>query len=244
LSLEERVNYYLNMKRELLKDFDKISKGIGGKVLEQRFDESTTPQLIMSARNEYESLIPQLPYIGGKSNILYSGLIGSAWMLAIIRSLEKKGLSVHDIGEIIYNLYEAWFESMPRIKKWFAGKMYSSIFMRRIGRKQAQKSQLRTYPDDWVFEYVEGDGETFDYGFDYTECGICKLYKEQDAEKYLPFICLGDYPMYRSFGVGMKRTQTIGNGAESCDFRFKRNETTNMGWPPEGLEEFKGNKNK
>jgi len=244
LSLGERVNYYLNMKPELLKDFDKISKGIGGKVLERRFDESTTTQLMVSTRNEYESLIPQLPYIGGKSNILNSALIGSAWMLAIIRSLEKKGLSVYNIGEIIYNLYEAWFEFMPRIKKWLAGKMYSSIMARRIGRKQTQKSQLRTYPDDWVFEYVEGDGETFDYGFDYTECAICKFYREQDAEKYLPFICLGDYPMFRAFGVGMKRTQTIGNGAESCDFRFKRNETTDKGWPPEGLEEFKGNKNK
>jgi hypothetical protein len=191
LSLGERVNYYLNMKPKLLKDFDKISKGIGRKVLEQRFDESTTTQLIVSARNEYESLIPQLPYIGGKSNPLNSGLIGSAWMLAMIRSLEKKGLSVYDIGEIIYNLYEAWFEFMPRIKKWLAGKMYSSIFMSRIGRKQAKKSQLRTYPDDWVFEYVEGDGETFDFGLDYTECATCKFYKKQHAEKYLPFFVWG-----------------------------------------------------
>jgi len=243
LSLGKRANYYLNMKPKLLKDFDKASKVIG-KVLEQRFDESTTTQLMVSIRNEYESLIPRLPYIGGKSNINNSGFIESAWVLAMIRSLEKKGLSVHDIGEILYCFSEAWVEFMPRIKKWLTGKMFFSIMIRRRLRKQAQKSQLRTYPDDWVFEYVEGDGETFDFGLDYTECAICKFYREQDAEKYLPFICLGDYPMFRAFGVGMKRTQTIGNGAESCDIRFKRNETTDKGWPPEGLEEFKGNKNK
>ena len=111
LSLGERANYYLNMKPKLLKDFDKISKGIEGKVLEQRFDESTITQLIVNTRNEYESLIPQLPYIGGKSNIFNSNLIVCAWMLPIIHSLEKKGLSVHNIGEILYHLGEAYCET-------------------------------------------------------------------------------------------------------------------------------------
>ena len=41
---------------------------------------------------------------------------------------------------------------------------------------------------------------------------------------------------------GMKITQTIGNGASRCDFRFIKGYQTPIGWPPDDLEEFKLNK--
>lgn len=103
---------------------------------------------------------------------------------------------------------------------------------RRI-RKKCQDSQLRRYPEDWVCEFVEGDGKDFDLGMDMTECGIYKFYKMQGAEQYVPYLCLGDYPQFRAFGIGMKRTQTLGNGAPKCDFRFKKRGKTPKGWPPE-----------
>ncbi|MGD8782753.1 MAG: hypothetical protein PVH88_27830 [Ignavibacteria bacterium] len=39
--------------------------------------------------------------------------------------------------------------------------------------------------------------------------------------------------------MGFSRTQTIGNGAPICDFRFKKNVQTADGWPPENLPEWK-----
>lgn len=238
MNAEEGEKYYVSMKPKLMKNFDKASKFIK-KVIERRFGKSKTEKLIMNARNEYIKLIPQMPYIGGKNNMHEFNLIGSAWMLALIRSLEKEGLSDRDIGKILYDSFEEYFNSMPGFMKW----LFRRSFFTKTGIKKwiyhAEKSQDRVYPGDWVFEYVEGEGKTFDFGFNYTECGIYKFYKQQGAEKYIPYMCLGDYPMFRAMGIGMKRTQTIGNGGKYCDFRFKKGGITPVGWPPDNLEEFK-----
>lgn len=238
MSPEEGEEYYIKIKPKLMKNFDKASKYMK-KVLEKRFDESKTEEVIMKSRGEYEALIPQLPYIGGKDNIHDFNLVGSAWMLALIQSLEREGLGVRDIGKILYDVFEEYFESMSGFMKW----LFRRAFFSKSGVKRwiryAERSQARKYPGDWVFEYVEGDGKIFDFGLDYTECGICKFYEQQGAEKYVPYLCLGDYPMCQAFGIGLKRTQTIGNGGSVCDFRFRKGGTTPSGWPLDNLEEFK-----
>jgi len=237
MNIEEKEKYYVAQTPKLMKNFDKASKFMEI-VLKQSFNESKTENLIINARNEYVKLIPQLPYIGGRTNMHDFNLIGSAWMLALIRSLEKEDLGVRDIGKILYDLFEEYFNSMSGFMKWLFRRSFFAKTGIRKWRYHAEKSQDRVYPDDWVFEYVEGDGKTFDFGFNYTECGIYKFYKQQGAEKYIPYMCLGDYPMFRAMAIGMKRTQTIGNGGKYCDFRFKKGDITLEGWPPDNLEEF------
>jgi len=232
-------NYYLDMKPKLMKDFGKMLTPTR-KVLKQ-FDRSKIDYIVEESRREYEALIPQLPYIGGKEVSGTFNLTGSAQILAIIRPLEREGMEVHETGKIAYEMFEIYFESMPGIKKWFARKfMFSKSGIKKM-KRQTEKTQLREYPAGWVNEFVEGDGANFDFGLDIVECGICKFYKEQGAEEYIPYLCLGDYPQFRAFGIGMKRTQTIGNGAQKCDFRFKKGGKASRGWPPDNLEEFKQN---
>ena len=70
-------------------------------------------------------------------------------------------------------------------------------------RAQAARSQERQYPGDWVFTFVEGDGQEFDYGLDFTECGICKYYHAQGADELTPYLCLMDGVVSKSFGLGL-----------------------------------------
>lgn len=69
----------------------------------------------------------------------------------------------------------------------------------------AKKYQERRYPDDWVFEYVEGNGVEFDYGHDYIECGAQKLYHVHDADEFLPDFCYLDFVMARTIGWGVQQ---------------------------------------
>ena len=233
-------NYYLNRKAKLMKDFDKVLK-IVRKVLGQNLDQLNIDQILKESRREYDSFLPQLPYIGGKKNSGTFNLIGSVWMLAIIRPLERGGLSVRKIGKIIYEIFEMHFESNPRILNWLIGKLMTSKFFMKKKKKQIEEAPFKQYTEGWVYEYIENNGENFGFGLDVIECGICKFYKKQKAEKYIPYLCLGDYPQFRAFGIEMKRTQTLGNGASKCDFRFKKGGTTQKGWPPDDLEEFNPN---
>ena len=87
----------------------------------------------------------------------------------------------------------------------------------------AEESQKRRYPDDFVLNYVEGDGKTFDFGIDYTECAICKFWRKQGAEEMLPYICLVDFLSSELITkTGLVRSMTLAEGFERCDFRFKR----------------------
>ena len=83
---------------------------------------------------------------------------------------------------------------------------------------------LKKYKEDFVLEHID-PGQDFDFGYNYTECAIHKLYQKKGKSEYLQYVCLGDYAMFQSYGMGFTRTQTIANGAPLCDFRFKKKQS-------------------
>jgi hypothetical protein len=234
-------NYYVDNKPKLMKQFRK-ALNFTRDILKQYYEEEKTENLISEIKIEIDNLLPELPYIGGKKNGLTFNLVASAYALAAIKVLERIGQSERDIGKILYEMNESYYKSKSRFLKWLYPRIISSKFIFKRGKKKTEKSQLKKYPEDWVFEIVKGDGINFDVGINYTECGICKFYEKMGAKKYVPYLCLTDYAMARVFGMGLIRTQTIGNGAQSCDFRFKKNYQTPSGWPPDNLEEFRTKK--
>jgi hypothetical protein len=73
--------YYITRRAELLQDFDCEAER-WRPVLSRQFDAGFAAQVIEESRQQYESLVPHLPYIGGEENQLTSSLIGSAQCLA------------------------------------------------------------------------------------------------------------------------------------------------------------------
>jgi hypothetical protein len=86
---------------------------------------------------------------------------------------------------------------------------------------------------------VDGDGADFDYGTDYTECAVLKLFRQMGAEQYMPCICVGDLAASRALRTGLHRTTTLNYGGPCCDFRFKRNREASPGLPLKNLPEHK-----
>ena len=60
-------NYYTSQKSKLLKDFDKMMIKYGRKILVSYYGDDLADTLITEGRQEYEALIPQLPYIGARA---------------------------------------------------------------------------------------------------------------------------------------------------------------------------------
>jgi hypothetical protein len=61
-------NYYVARKPKLLRGFDRFAKR-ARRSLEQRYGESLADRVLAEARLEFERLIPELPYIGGRENL-------------------------------------------------------------------------------------------------------------------------------------------------------------------------------
>jgi hypothetical protein len=87
-----------------------------------------------------------------------------------------------------------------------------------------------------AFAAQRGDGQAFEWGVDYLECGIVKFLRSQGADKSAPHLCLTDYALFGALGIGLPRTQTLANGDGMCDFRFKWGGDMCSGWLPPWLE--------
>lgn len=222
-------DYYVSRKRTLLKEFDRALGRVRG-VFVSRYGEEAVKAMLLEARQEYEALIPHVPYIGGKQPFTQF-LISTAWFLAMYRVLQRRGESVEEIGVFAYQVSEAYLQAYPAFLRRVVGHMtFSARYLRRL-KKRAAESHARTYPGDYVYDYVEGDGETFDYGVDYLECAGYKFLKEQGAAELAPYICPADILYSQALGWGLKRTTTLAEGAERCDFRFKRGGKTQVAVP-------------
>ena len=218
-------NYLIN-KVKLLKSFDR-SIARSKRVLISRYGNEQADSLIRESRREYESIIPQIPFIGHRSPFLIF-LLPTSRCLAIYRVLRRKGLAVNEAGQIIYQMNEAELNAIPVLLRRIIGYLwFSPLFIRRL-RKRAKASQERKYPEGYVMTFIEGDGRTFDYGFDYTECAGCNFLNRQGAPELAPFLCAFDQTASEILGWGLTRTMTIADGCKKCDFRFKKGGKTNL----------------
>jgi hypothetical protein len=216
----------VNDYRKLLKSFDRTTARIR-QVLISVYGKANADNIIRESRREYEAIIPQIPYIGDR-NPLRIFLHTTSCYLAFYRILRERGLSIEEAGRMLCRMNEAEIKAIPYPVRRMIGWLWFSPWLIRRFRKRAEESQERRYPDNYVLTFVEGDGRTFDYGIDYTECAGCKFLKQQNAAELAPFMCKFDKVASDLLGWGLTRTMTIANGHEKCDFRFKKHGMTNI----------------
>ena len=138
--------------------------------------------------DEYRSLIPQVPDVGGRRNRWSSGLTLSAWALAVYRVVLRRGGDAQDAGKVAYDYVRGMVGRVP-------GPLRARMLGPRRARAQSQArwTQQRRYPGDWVSEVVDSAGQPFDLGMDVTECGIVKFLHAQGADELTPYLCHLDY---------------------------------------------------
>ncbi len=237
----QEENYYVKNKDKLMKLVLEIINNpqIAKKVLLKHVDQATFERLSEEWIQEFEGLIPQIPYIGGEKNRLTFFLVNGVMSFGFYSVLKRHGKDTREIGHMIYEITRNYYETLSKWRKKIARRMYYSNKIQSRFKKSSEERAQLNYPGDFQSVFVEGDGRNLVWGFDYTECANAKFLKSQNALKILPYLCVADYAMFRALGIGFKRTQTIGSGGNVCDFRFMRNYQTPEGWPPEKLEEFK-----
>jgi len=229
------ANYYVANKARIIKDLDPILRQMR-KLTAQAHGEALAATVARETMAEFEQLLPQLPYIGGDRNTLTDTLVHSTGALAFYRVMKTHGQPVQETGRLLYRTIEALALQSSTLSG-LNGQMAGSKAPQNQFKRMAEASQKRLYPDDWVLTFVEGDGKTFDFGVDYTECGLCKFNHAQGADELTPYLCLGDFPVSQVYDTGLVRTTTLARGDSRCDFRFKSGRPIQMEWTPDFLKE-------
>ncbi len=221
-----------------LKRYEKIEI----EILSEYFEPVKVEEIINRIRSEYEKIIPTIPYIGGKENSMTEYLLLPSALIPLVRALIKEGLKTREIGKIIVDSAEKLYRKLPKPFRWYLRRKLISNRKIIESKKGAEWSQKRFYPMDWVYEFVDGEGEDFEYGINMTECGLLKYWKELGLEEFVPYLCLTDWVLWDILNVKTTRTTTLANGGDICDYRFYKGKYDDgpKGWPPEYHMEWTG----
>jgi len=231
MSEQDNREYYLSRKPEIVAIFDTHATACSP-FLTTRYGDKFADTVLREAREHLEVLIPEISYIGGDENPMTRHLIRSTTSLVLYKVMKSQGKTAEEVGKVIYDAVVASVSQLPPRPSTILSPDYIAA-----EKEQARKSQERVYSEDWVWEFVEGNGGEFDYGYDFLECGTQKLYHVHDADEFLPFYCYLDFATHRTIGWGFARTMTLAEGHRKCDFRWRKGGETKRGWPPPFLKE-------
>lgn len=234
----ETADYYLSRVDQYWKQLARLFKS-SNKILPKYMDAELVKNINEETFSEFKIVLSELPFIGGDENMLTFVFVSSAAALAYMRVLEKYRLPVDRIGGILNEVYADVYASLPGVARWLLQRSEFSSRHRNNLKAFAQESQLRKYPDNWVMEYVEGDGIDFDYGCNYSECAVLKFYRKMGVEKFMPYVCVMDLTSSHALGTGLHRTMTLNYGGNCCDFQFKKDRSSLPGLPLENLPEYR-----
>jgi hypothetical protein len=162
------ADYYTVQAGKLLRWFDRAARYYRP-VLAARLADESPDEILRETRREFERLFPAIPYIGGRKNSLTRILIGCTMSLALYRILKGRGVSVQEIGHSVVEIEESRVGAYPRLLVRLTGRyIHTPVGKRRLKRMMVEHSREHDYLGGWVAIFLEGDGQTFDFGIDYT----------------------------------------------------------------------------
>ncbi len=230
--MAETGNYYLKHRDALIENFEETNQGayayLKGKVTEDK-----ARQITKKASAQFKNIVLMLPEVGGEKNDDTQYLIIGAWYLAYYRPMKELNMHAEDVGRMIYELNRIDLEHMPQRHELEQGDDKFSPEAEAKMKAWAESTQLHTYPGNWVAEFIKGNGDDFDFGYNYTECALCKFYYSRGTPELAPFVCLNDFIRSKRLNTGLHRTKTLGQGDDLCNFRYKHGRPVTQSWDTE-----------
>lgn len=163
--------------------------------------------------NEHKRIVERAKDIGN-SKLLSSYIMGS-YFIALNRSTGRSAKENYEIFRDGLCASKLFHKVMGDADSYLDPK-------RMPGRLQwSEDSHKRKYENDWVVDILPGNDE-YDLGYDYHECGICKLCQDEGCPELAAYLCRMDYVLADIMHMELVRTGTIAEGASYCDFRYSR----------------------
>lgn len=196
------------------------------KIVIQKFPELYN-SILRDTENRYVQIAQDTNFSKNSANPLDRRLDLMAYFLATIQALQEKRFDFQMIQTVCTEIALEYVRPKNRLQKWFKklppkliGMPLSRLFLKRMHKKISQK----WHEDGFRAELIMDKKETYGlgYGIDILECGICKLFDKHNAQEYTPILCEVDKITSNLAGLELIRKGTIANGADKCDFRFKK----------------------
>jgi hypothetical protein len=219
--------------KDLVKEFSGMNEAVKQYLKAVYKDDKFADSVTKNALIQYKALVVELPDVGGVKNPNSKFLNIAVWYLAYYRAMKPFGKTAEDVGRMIYQLNKIEWKHYPEQKAEFACNAFFSEKGKKDLKKWAEWTQKKEYPANWIAEYIPGDEEKFDFGYNYTHCGVCMYLFAYNARELAPFVCTNDFLKSEKLNTGLERTKTLAMGDDICNFRFKKGRKIKQNWNTE-----------
>ncbi len=181
-----------------------------------------------SAKKELQLIIPQVPFVSGARAFLFNMFMRITVLeLVLYKAMKGQGHSPEEAWEVCHHTLRQRNQSISWWKLWLSRKLFGAELTRaRMQRRERNKEHVKVGRYD--ISFLGPRKGKFDFGVNYHSCQMHQFVVEQGAKEFAPFICMSDIVLSEEYGWGLKRTQTLADGAEFCDFRFRPGQPTEI----------------
>ena len=167
--------------------------------------------VMADAAGEFAAMVDEIPYAHRPHHTMALSSLGCAGILAVYKAVRSRGVDAHEFGRAVLAA-----PLPPRDPNADREKVLERT------RRDARESQESAAPNEFVFEFVEPDGDATDWGMNVLSCAICHQFSKHDAMDLVPYMCAYDDVASDAGELGLRRSGTIALGAHRCDFRYKQ----------------------
>lgn len=211
-------DYYVGKKKYCVTFFKRAARN-GKKAIVTRYGSEKGNRILERVKTEFENLLPHIPYVG-ELDILQRQMLLTVIFLAFYRVLKDEE-TIGSIWFLCNDFNRETLMNMPGFMRKFLKMSTFSKGMKNRIKKHAEVHKRENLADQW--DYVEGDGATFEYGMNMKKCAKLMFLKSMGAEEFAPYVCLIDKNFAECCDYGLKRTMVLAEGADYCDFRLSKN---------------------
>lgn len=184
-------------------------------------------KIIAGTEAHYKVISVDISFAASSRNPIDKRLDFCAYFLALIKTLDERGerfettrkICLEIVTEYVRpkNHFQQFTKKLPArlVNTWLA-----TFFLKQFNKRVNKNSNA----DGFIANIITDKQETLGlgYGIDILECGICKLFKKHNYQKYTAILCEVDALTSDFAGLELVRKGTIALGASKCDFRWKR----------------------
>ena len=171
-------------------------------------------QVWRSTRTWQSQLAPSRPRHSALVNVLMRYL---EWSCALYRAAQEHGMSQAEAGALVETVMSDAYQPVPAA-------FFKLSRLRSANRETRAKWLLgmmsrKFFSSPFVHRHLPSETGV---SWDVTLCPLADYFKDQGVPELTPHAaCNLDHFLARECGVELVRTQTIADGSEYCDFRWK-----------------------
>lgn len=177
---------------------------------------SDVDAVIAEASAIFDEMLPSMAYVDKPRHPLAAALFICSVNLSLYLALRKRGVDAHAFGSAMVNgLMRAPIPVPRESDEALRERLVQFAVL-------AEASQASATPGEDVVEFVGGEGQEFEWGYNVKSCAIRQQAAKYDALDLVPYFCAVDDVMSDKGDQGLRRSGSLALGAPHCDFRYTR----------------------